>query len=139
MEFNIYIDRLVGGRIEKIDEAIDPVVMQSDDNMLTFDQPVNISGKAYLAEDFLVINIDINTKYKAPCKICSEMLTTSFEATGVYLTEELTKVPAKVFDASGQIRDTIFLDIPDYHECEGGCPDERRVKRLFSFLGRRPD
>jgi len=132
MNYKIYIDRLAGGKVETIDENLDPSVMKVTDDFLFFDQPVKITGKVYLAEDFLVLNLNIETKYKAPCKICSETLEKPFLMEGVYLTEEVSNVRAKVFDATGLIRDTIFLEIPDYHECEGNCPMRKQLKKFLN-------
>lgn len=132
MKFNIYIDRLLGGHVENIDEEIDPKVMETKDNLLTFEEPVKVTGKAYLAEDFLIMNLDIETKYKAPCKICSEDIEKPLEVRGIYLTKELKEIPSRVFDAMELVRDTIFLEIPDYHECGGECPMRDELKKYFS-------
>lgn len=121
----------MGGKVETIDEEIDPVVMDVKDILLSFDAPIKVSGKAYLAEDFLVMNLNISTEYNVPCKICQETIVKTLELEHVYFTEELTNVSSKVFDAVEQIRDTIFMDIPDYHECEGGCPMREELKGYF--------
>ena len=132
MKFNIYIDRLLGGHVENIEEEVDPAVMKVKDNLLSFEEPIKISGKAYLAEDFLIMNLDIETKYKAPCKICSEEIKKPVEIKGIYLTQELKEIPSRVFDAMELIRDTIFLEIPNYHECRGDCPMRDELKNYFS-------
>ena len=127
----IYIDRLVNGKIENIDEELSPLLLETNDNFFRFEEPIKVSGSAYLAEEFLVLNLNISTSYKAPCKICLEDLDKVFEKEGLYFTEELSAIPSKVYDVSMQIRDTLFLEIPDFHECEGGCSMREELKKYL--------
>ncbi len=127
----ITIDRLVNGKVEIIDEELSPLLLETKDNLLRFEDPIKVSGKAYLAEEFLVLNLNITTVYKAPCKICSEDLSKVFEKKGLYFTEELSAIPNRVYDVSVQIRDTIFLEIPNFHECEGGCSMREELKKYL--------
>ena len=121
-ELNIYVDRLSGGKTEDIDEVFDPIVLEVKDDYLTFNSPLHVSGKAYLAEEFLILNLTIKTMYNVTCKICSEDIIKSLELKDVYLTEEVSNIRAKVYDVLVQVRDTVFINIPDYQECEGNCP-----------------
>ncbi len=127
----IYIDRLVNGKVETIDEELSPSLLETKDNLLRFEEPIKVTGKAYLAEDFLVMSLDITTTYKVRCKICSEELSRVFEKKGIYFTEELSTLPSKVYDASMQIRDTLFLEIPDFQECEGGCSMREEIRKYL--------
>lgn len=131
VHLKIFIDRLVDGKVETIDERLAPALMNNADKVVVFADPIYVTGKAYLAEEFLVLNLDIQTSYKVPCKICSEDLTKSFVKLGVYFTQELCEIKGKVYDAAAEVRDTLFLEIPEFHECEGGCAMREEFKKYL--------
>ena len=51
----IYIDRLGDGQTEKIEETVPPEMIDVNEKDLQFKHPVLLSGKAYLADDHLII------------------------------------------------------------------------------------
>lgn len=128
---NIYIDRLTGGKVELIDEELQPDFLSVKDGQLKFNSPIKVSGKAYLAEEFLVLNLNIETSYTFFCTVCAEEMTASFLKEGLYLTEEIVQIPSHVYDVVPQIRDTIFLDIPAYQECGGECSQREELKKYL--------
>lgn len=130
-DFKIYIDRLSNGRIETLSKSLSPKFLEVSDGNLEFPEMVSIEGVAYLAEDHLVLAIDLATEYKTHCKICNEWISLPFIAKGVYITEELEKIPSRVFDFESAIRDTILIEIPLYGECNGNCSMREDLKKFF--------
>lgn len=68
----IYVDRLKGGVSHKVAEALTPDFLDVDDEELLFDDPVNVQGEVYLAEEHLVIHLNIDTSVYLPCSICND-------------------------------------------------------------------
>jgi uncharacterized metal-binding protein YceD (DUF177 family) len=129
--FNIYIDRLSEGSIEKIDESISGDFLELTDGNLFFPENIDFQGKAYLADSHLILTLDISTQYQTYCKICNELITLPFTLEGLYITEEIGNIPSKVFNLKESIRDAILLEIPLYSECEGGCPMRKDLNQYF--------
>jgi hypothetical protein len=129
--FNIYIDRLTEGGVEEINETISGDFLEITDGNLFFPEKITFKGKAYLADCHLILSLDISTHYQTYCKICNELITLPFNLEGLYITEEISNIPSKIFDLKESIRDAILLEIPIYSECEGGCPMRKDLNQYF--------
>lgn len=128
---DIYIDRLAKGE-EVIDTVIDPAALQATDPFLSFNKPVHVTGRAYLAENFLLLHFNISSFYSVPCKICSEWMEKEIVSKDTYLTIEIAQIPSRVFHALAEIRELLFLAIDEYHECIGGCPQREKIQQYFT-------
>lgn len=119
-QFTIYIDRLRGGGEEIISAEVPPSFMQIDEEELSFPSPIVVEGKAYLAEDHLVLHLDIATEAIMPCKMCNVLKALPVKIEGLYHTQPLDEIKESLFDAAVIVREAILLDIPSYYDC----PDE---------------
>lgn len=129
--FYIYIDRLSEGGVETIDEKVDPAFLDVTDGNLFFPEPITFQGSAYLAENHLILTLNLSTRYQTFCKICNDLILLPFSLKGLYITEEVSNIPSKIFDLQEPLRDAILLEIPLYSECEGGCPMRKDLKNYF--------
>lgn len=118
-KFPIYIDRLKNGAVEAISEEIDPMILGLNDNEITCKDPIVVSGKAYLVEDFLIIHLKIKAKIYLKCALCSEVFPQELELDDVHEEESLDQLPQGIFDFSETIRQAIFLEVPFYPQCGG--------------------
>ena len=129
--FNIYIDRLGEGSVQPLDEKVDSSFLEVPDGNLFFPEQVVFHGSAYLADSHLILNLDLSTRYQTYCKICNDLILLPFTLKGIYITEEISNSPSKVFDLKAPLRDAILLEIPLYSECEGGCPMRKDLNQYF--------
>ena len=68
----IHIDRLKEGKSLKIEETFSPKDLDLGDDSLKFDSRIEIKGNTYLAEDHLVIQLDIKGSAIMPCLVCNK-------------------------------------------------------------------
>ena len=128
----IYIDRLRGDQTVKIKETLPPEFMDITDDELAFTDPIQVQGEAYLAEDHLVIHLNMETTARLPCSICNDTVVTPIQIKNIYLTEPLSDIKSSVYDIAEQVRETILLQTPLFTECsEGKCPERENIKKFL--------
>lgn len=128
----IYIDRLKGGHTLKIQETLSPEFLDVKDEELIFKDPVRVCGQAYLADDHLVIHLDIETSTSLPCSICNSGVSSPVFIKNHYCTIPLSEIKHAIFDFTESVRETILLQTPLYAECnKGQCPERENIKKFL--------
>jgi uncharacterized metal-binding protein YceD (DUF177 family) len=79
----------------------------------------------------LILKIKIQTKAMMPCSICNELTEIDIDIPDFYHTEPVQDIPGSVLDYSDIIREDILLEIPQFCECQGKCPERENVKKYF--------
>lgn len=131
-QLKIYIDRLKEGQIEQIAEVLPPDFLDIHEEDLAFSEPVTLSGKAYLAEDHLVLNLCVKTEASIPCCICNELVKVPVVLDNFYHTVALEDISSPVLDYGADLREAILLQTPLFAECSGGnCPEREEVSKYF--------
>lgn len=134
--FRIYVEQLRDGQIEALDESLPPDFMDIHEAELDFVDPVNVTGEAYLADDTLVLHLNINTLCKVPCRICNEFVKTAVLIKGAYHAIPLDEIKGAVFDFREILRETILLETPALVEChQGKCPKRQTMQKFFKQEG----
>ncbi|MBS0585445.1 MAG: hypothetical protein JSR76_03980 [Verrucomicrobia bacterium] len=129
--FKIYLDRLRLVPQQEIQGSVNPDFLEVADGRLFFRELIEIKGSAYLADDHLILHLDVTTSYISFCKICNEEIATPFLLEGLYITEDFEKGALKEYDFRTPLRDAILLEIPLYTECQGSCPQRASLKEYF--------
>ena len=127
----IYIDRLSGERTEKIEETLTPELMDVNEKDLQFQNSVKLKGRAYLAENHLVIYLDIEAEVLIPCAICNNGVRKKIIVKGFYHTEELEKIRGHVYNYANPLREAVLLEVPSYAECLEDCPKRTDLKNYL--------
>ena len=130
-DFKIFIDRLSSG---KEDELLFSFELQKKDipkQGMSFPYPVRVSGKAYVADEYLVVHINLETKYNTQCKICNEIFEKPFSLSGYYLAEPLENISSRVYHLYDPLKDAILLGVPEFDECEGNCPQREHLSKYL--------
>ncbi len=130
-QFRIYIDRLKDHHTEVLELALPPDFLDVHEPDLHFHQPVKVHGKAYLAHQELVLDLDVAATAIMPCAICNEPTEIPLELEHLLLVEPLSEVQAGVFDMRPLIREAILLEVPLTVECIGGCPKRNEVEQFL--------
>lgn len=139
-QFEIFVDQLRGGKVEKIDCLYSADCIEVDEKELSYSGDVKVDGEAYVTDDSLLLNLKIKTKALMPCSICNEPCKIEIDIPNFYHVESLDQIKGAVFDFSGVLRESIVLETPHFVECHGGkCPKRDEVgKYLREDEGYRP-
>ena len=143
-EFKIYIDRLKGGHVQRIQESFNPEFLEVDEEELQFDEPVTVQGEAYLTDDHLVIHLVAAALAEMPCSVCNKMIKTPLTVGNFYHAEPLAEIRDAIYDFSWALREALLIELPKTVECnKGRCPSrevlapylrgEKREETYFPF------
>ena len=106
--------------------------MEIHERDLAFQDPIDVEGEAYLADDMLVLHMDIKTAALLPCIICSELVKVEVFIPGFYHAVPLIEVKTGVYNFKELLRETILLETPSLAECcSGKCPQRQELKNYF--------
>lgn len=133
--FKIYVDQLRNGHIEQIDELFTPEFMEICDDDLQFQQPVKVEGEAYLAENDLVLHLNIDTQAVIACAICNEPVIVDISIKGHYHTVPQEETKSGIYFFRDILRETILLETPGFVECEGKCPKRKEIQKYLKTEG----
>ena len=130
--FKIYVEQLRDGRIEEIHEKFDPAFLDVKEEELSFEDEMSVDGKAYLADDELILNFDVTTSAKMPCSVCNRPLKISIDIKEFYFAEPLEKIKSGIYNFKDILRENILLEIPGFIECEqGNCPARKEIAKYL--------
>lgn len=130
--FKIFVEQLREGHVEKIDEEFSPDFLDIHEENLVFGEPVIVKGKAYLAEENLILHLEIDTYAKLPCTICNESVSLPISLHNFYHSEPLKEIKGAVFNMKTILREGILLETPKFAEChEGNCPKRKELEKYF--------
>ena len=124
----IYVDRLSDGQTEIIEETVSPELLEVKEKDLKFEKSIKLSGKAYLAEDHLIIQLKVSTEATMPCLICNESIQKKISVPSFYHTEEVANIKGHIYDYTQPMREAILLELPYSIECMGNCPKRAELK-----------
>ncbi|MGC1878166.1 MAG: hypothetical protein WA347_02500 [Rhabdochlamydiaceae bacterium] len=128
----IYIDRLKGTQTLKIEETLSPDFLEVDEEDLLFDEAILIKGEAYVADEHLVIHLNIETTACLPCSICNHPIQVPVALKNIYLTKTLTEIAGAIYDITDEVRESILIQTPLFAECNGGkCPEREHLKQFL--------
>jgi uncharacterized metal-binding protein YceD (DUF177 family) len=128
----IYIDRLHGGKVEKIEETLPPEFLEVKEEELVFKEKITITGEAYLVEEHLYISLKAETAVQMPCQICNKLIEMPLVIESFTHAEELTDTKSPFYDGSALLREAILLEVPPFFECNGNqCPERGSVKKYL--------
>jgi uncharacterized metal-binding protein YceD (DUF177 family) len=129
----IYVDQLRGGKEWSLNAELTPEFIGVQEAELIFTAPVFLKGKAYLAEDDLVIQVSIATKARMPCRVCNDFFDREVLVEKLVHVEPLTHLKRGFVDISPILREAVLLEIPPVAECHGGhCPRRQEIEKYLS-------
>lgn len=129
--FKIYIERLREKNFEKIEESFAPLFLDVHEGNLNYQDPIIVSGEAYLAEDELILKWNIATKAVLPCIICTEPVRIDVVIKACYQAIPLAEIKGGIFNFKNLLREAVILETPSFAECEGKCPRRQEVVKFL--------
>lgn len=134
--FRIYVEQLRDGQIEALTECFPADFLDVKEEALSFFDPVNIDGEAYLADDMLILHLNVSTIATMPCRICNEPVKVNVEINEFYHAEPLDEIKGSIFNFREILREAILLETPPTAEChEGKCPKRKTLQKFLKKEG----
>lgn len=124
----IYIDRLIEGKEQNLDDVLPSKTLFEDESELHFHSDITIRGKAYITTDHLVIDIFATIKAEMPCIICAKPVPFTLEMERQTLTIPLEEIKNKVYNYTSLIRESLLLQVPQTKECKNSCPERVSIE-----------
>lgn len=128
MELTIYVDRLKDGQEEMFAGELSPNFLGDDPE---FQEKITISGKAYVTGEHLILRLQAQTSAQVPCSICNELVTVPLHIENFYHAEPLADI-SSVFDFTPLVREDLLLQLPQFAECGGRCPERENLKQILN-------
>lgn len=117
----------------KVDCIVPSGFLESEEEDISFGDTVSIKGEIYIVDDQLILHFNVGAVAMSACNICTGEAKTPIEINDFYHLEDLTQIKGPYFDFSTVLRDEIFLEVPQFTECNGGtCPDRELIKPYLS-------
>lgn len=124
----VLVEHLKDGKSTPIDEVFEPTTLELADDELSFESPIHVQGSGYLAEDLVVIQLDIEGSCYLPCAVCNKPVKIPFVLENTYITKPLSECSGGKVCFLQDLREAILLEIPSFTECEGGqCPERSHM------------
>ncbi len=131
--FRIYIEQLRDGRVEALQEVFSPDFMDIHEKELAFPDPIVVNGSAYIADDTLLLNLNVSTQCTLLCKICNEPVRQAIVIEGAYYPIPLNEIKGSVFDFRETLREAILVEAPQLAECHHGkCPLRKSIQKYLT-------
>lgn len=130
-ECTLFIDRLQSGKTEKIKEILSSEFLDIHEAELTFSDKVFIDGEAYLANEHLIIQLEVKLTATLPCSICNHPTELPLELHRFYHTEEIGQIKSHIYNYSSALREAILLEVPSFVECGDNCPNRDELKKYI--------
>ena len=129
----IYVERLRDGRVLQIDEKIDPKILDITDSDVCFSEPITITGKVYIVEDFLLVQLTICANMQLTCSVCNDLFCYPITISGTTIEMALDEITDAVFDLFPVVRESVLLEIPFYPQCVGAsCKNRHTLDCYFT-------
>ncbi|OGN59677.1 MAG: hypothetical protein A3F40_01105 [Chlamydiae bacterium RIFCSPHIGHO2_12_FULL_27_8] len=129
--FKIYIDQIHDGKTLSFDKYLSKEDFEiEDEENLIFEKPFHLKLKAYLADDLIIINYDVNFYVKIHCSICNELTEIEHDLKNQYFTKEVSSI-SLCFNPLEEIKSSCLIEIPPYVECKNNCPSREDIKKYF--------
>jgi uncharacterized metal-binding protein YceD (DUF177 family) len=115
-----------------IKEEFTPALLALNDKELSFDHPIYVQGSGYLAEDHIVIQLNIKATAYLPCSVCNQPVTIPLALHNAYITKPLSDLSGGKLHFKEDLRELILLEIPLFIECkEGQCPERVHIEKYL--------
>lgn len=134
-DFFVYVERLKEGGEESLSGSYAPTFLNIEEEGLSFLDPVELLGKAYVMGDHLLLSLAIKTQATMPCLLCNSPMRLPLSIAKFHHAEALAEIRSGIFDFTELVREAILLEVPIVTECNGGNCPEREAASLFFKRG----
>ena len=132
MDSVIYTDRLRDGESQEFSGQCTAKEIELGDAELRFTSPIDFQIRAYATDDHLLIHMTVNTVAQIPCKICNDWTDIKIEFENQTQATPLSEIRSRVYDFTPLLIENIVLELPQFTECQGDCPEREALKSFLS-------
>ena len=125
--FKIFLDRLYDGKEQNLQDSIPKELLFVDEEELKFEGPVEITGKAYLAYDHLVIRINAKALVNLPCVICTQPVSFFLKVVDRTYSIPVEEISGKIFFFKDLLKEELLLEVPQRKECNDLCKERENI------------
>jgi len=137
--FKIYVEQLRDGHVEELNESYDPSFLEIDEKDVSFMDPVLLRGRAYLADDELILHLNIETQVILPCVVCNDRVKVPLALHDNIQAIPLSEIKGGILNIKKLLREVILLDTPVFAECGGKCPRRTEISQYLKKNGDKKD
>ena len=128
----LLIEHLREGKSSPFEENFDPKALTLEDGELSFKAPIHVKGIGYIAEDHIVIQLDIKGSAYLPCSVCNKPVNIPVILKNAYITKPLSDLSGGKLYFTEDLRELILLEVPSFAECnKGKCPDRAHIEKYL--------
>lgn len=128
----IFLEDLRGGEELDIDITLNPDKDTLEEPDFCFRAALNVQGRAYLADNELIVHYSLQTEALLPCKICNEWVTVPIELNDLIEVRSVKKIKNRVADLTETVRQQAMLEVPLIVEChQGSCPARKELNKYL--------
>ena len=131
MELKVHTGRMKEGKAEVFSGDIQANSLLPNESDLLFPESLHLSGEAYLAGDHLIIKLEAKTSAELPCAVCNTPSKVPITLHDFYHAEPLEEISSGVFDFSDLLREDLLLELPQFTECKGSCPERENIVKYL--------
>jgi hypothetical protein len=131
-KFQISLNHLKDNQVKKFKEnfLFNELDIEEEKD-LKFVKPIFIEGKTYIANENLILILNIKFFISMPCSICNDFVEKEIIIKNLHIIKNLSKIPS-IYDFKDEIRNACFLEIPTYVECKEKCPERKNIKKYLN-------
>jgi uncharacterized metal-binding protein YceD (DUF177 family) len=126
--FKISLDLLKDGQSCPIKETFSPEFLDVQEEELLFQEKVHVQGQASLIEDHILLELTVKCSAKLPCSICNQWTQVAIYLPQILISEEIENRNSRFFDYKEALREAILLEVPQFAECQGSCPERKNME-----------
>lgn len=131
MELKIYTDSIKNDSKFSFKEIISTHNLLPKESDLIFADTLKLSGDAYLAGDHVMIDLNAQLAVQMPCSICNEPVSLTLKLSHFTHAEPLEEISGGVFDFTSLLISSLLLELPQFIECNGQCPERENLKKYL--------
>jgi uncharacterized metal-binding protein YceD (DUF177 family) len=125
----IFTEQLRNGHRQAIDVTLSPEFLDLHEKEIATPAPVVVKGEAYELEDFLMLEVSVDTEVEMPCSICNVPTRVPLTNKDIFISVPLSELPSSVFDCGELIREEVVILLPQFVECKkDACPKRAELK-----------
>lgn len=126
--FHLVLDYLIGDKKESKEGFFSSDFLEVKEPELVFSPEVWLHWEAYIANQMLVIQMNIKVEIQLPCSVCNQMTSKEIKIEKGYQTIPLKELSQSTVDIAPIFREALLLEVPQFIECnEGLCPERKEI------------
>ncbi len=106
------------------------------DDELSAVSDIEVSGRAYQASEWVLVEGQVKASLRLPCSMCNEMCDVSVALTPWEASVSAEAIKEGIVDLSDELREAILIEVPFFVRCGGDvCRHIDDIKQYLAISG----